>query len=164
MEFDFIEVDNAETKDDDQDNEVVDFPLFMGQTTVDLREEEPEIVINERPTEYYMATFSTTEKDQFSHSAVTGAFIVQQSTLSPIDTWPNKVLDLDEHNRRLKTHRKRPGAKKRAAKIVSRERRQVREKQEKQLERQAKKKMFKKAGYQKKVKSQASEKPRFRTE
>lgn len=164
MEFDFVEVDNADAKDDHEDNEVVDFPLFMGQTTVDLRDEEPEIIINERPTEYYMATFSTAEKDQFSHSAVTGAFILQQSTLSPIDAWPNKVLDLDEHNRRLKTHRRRPGAKKRAAKIASRERREERQKHAKLLERQAKKKMFKKAGFQKKVKSQVSEKPRFRTE
>lgn len=181
-------VDNTEehdlilSNDGDQDEpneEEFAFPLFGSSTaetvmTVSMKEEEEEVIVNERPQEYYRATYSERDRRQFADAAISAELLFSHLSLPAIDAWPWKVVDLDKHNEqvareKLRSRKRRPGMKKRANAIACRERRISREKEARKLEREAqakyKKKMYK--GF-KSAKAKRPEKvvskPKYRTE
>lgn len=152
MEFEFVEVEQdeeskkQETKEkeleaNEEEDEQFAFPLFTGMAsgstdlmTVSLKEEEEEVIVNERPETYYRAIYTETEKAEFSQAALTTEQIFADLALPPIDAWPLKVLNVEIHNaqvEREKKKRSRPGKKKREHKAECRERRQKREKERK---------------------------------
>lgn len=161
------------------------FPLFAGAGTsednvmkVSLKEEEEEIIINERPENYYRAIYSKDQHREFEISAVTYQDIWVEVNAPSIDSQPWKVMNLLEYNKKIeleKTHKKnkREGKRKRQNKSICRERRKEREKEIKRLEREAKKQRFRQSGQGWKStkprpkpakSSQAVGKPKYRTE
>lgn len=146
MEFDFVEVDH-----DDEVLEQIDenaeggeeeeyaFRLFGGPLETVLKvtlKDEDEIIINERPENYYRAIYSDREKLQFLETAITAEMIFQNNF--SVDAWPRKIISIEEHNLRVaeekkQTKKRRAGKKNREAKALSRERRLKREKIEKKI-------------------------------
>lgn len=170
----------SENENENGNEEEFAFPLFGSTSetvmTVSLKEEEEEIIVNERPGSYYRASYDEDEKRKFQMSAISAELIFADSKLPPIDSWPWKVVSLEEHNaqvekEKLRNKRRRPGTKKRKNAVVCRERRIAREKEEKKAHREAqakfRKQMYK--GYKKEkapkaVKEKVVSKPKYRTE
>lgn len=149
---------------------------------VSLREASVEVIKNERPLSYYMATYTDEEKSRFMAAAVTADDIYSQlEKNTPVrDPKPWKCIDLSKYNSEIereiqknkaknKSH-SRPGKKKRLNIIACRERKlernKVEKKIQKEMEAKIKKKMFHKRGGKKhkKVSSLAQRKPKYRTE
>lgn len=185
VDFDIVEVDTeeqpqGEENDDEQkepEAEEFAFPLFGSTTaevmTVSMKEEEEEIIVNERPQDYYRAIYSEEERSRFQQSAISAEDILAELKFPAIDAWPWKVVSLKNHNdqvekERLRSRRRRPGMKKRKNAIECRERREMREKEARKLRREAqakfKKQKFKKfkPRIEKVVKTDS--KPKYRTE
>lgn len=156
------------------------FPLFGSSNkdnvmTVSMKEEDEEVIVNERPVDYYIATYSEEDRRRFQETAITAEAIFAELSLPAVDVWPWKVMDLKKHNEKvanekLRSRRRRPGMKKRLNAISCRERRIQREKEAKKVEKEAfaklKKNMYKKfkpSGRKVKPVKQAS-KPKYRTE
>lgn len=149
---------------------------------VSLREESVEVIKNERPLSYYMATYTDEDKSQFIAAAVTAGDIYSQlEIITPVrDPKPWKCIDLSKYNREVEREiqknnaktksRSRPGKKKRLNIIACRERKLERKKVDKKIQKELdakiKKKMFHKRGGKKhkKVASLAQSKPKYRTE
>lgn len=151
MDFEFVEVEHdddsneEETKDEqldaqEEDVEQFAFPLFAGAAEatdmmkVSLKEEEEEVVVNERPQEYYRATYTEKAKQEFSQAALTVEQIFHDLAFPSIDAWPLKVMSVEIHNAQVdreKKKRRRAGKKKREHQVECRERRQKREKERK---------------------------------
>lgn len=190
MDFEFVEVEQANPEEEmeedpeaKEEDEEFAFPLFGGMTAepadmmkVSLKEEEEEIIVNERPQEYYRAVYTDKERSEFAQSALTTEQIFADLLLPPIDTWPLKVLSVEVHNAQVekeKKKRRRAGKKKRENQAECRERRQNREKQlKKERAAQYKKKFAPKGPWggkgkgAKTIKKQAPKAaaPKFRTE
>ncbi|KAK6455623.1 uncharacterized protein RJT20DRAFT_128915 [Scheffersomyces xylosifermentans] len=174
--------DIAQTKNDEnmEEEEEYDFPLFASSAAtvnttenledatnehergrpkvksmkVSLREASLEIIKNERPSSYYFAQYSETEKANFASAAISGDDIYAQVQLwtSLPDPKPWKVFSLNEHNNRIEQEisrmkiRKtnRAGKNRREEKIKCRERRFERMKIYKREEEERKAKLLKK--------------------
>ncbi|GEQ68161.1 hypothetical protein JCM33374_g1828 [Metschnikowia sp. JCM 33374] len=176
---------NTNDRPDEGDDEEFAFPLFAGASTsqdevmkVSLKEHEDEVIINERPEDYYRAFNSEEKRAEFEFAAVTFEDILREANASAIDAYPWKVVDLlkynekIEHDQKQKKH-KREGKRKRQNKSICRERRKEREREIKRLEREEKKQRFKVKGQgwkvnksRGKLEKSASrvEKPKYRTE
>ncbi|ODQ78197.1 hypothetical protein BABINDRAFT_9425 [Babjeviella inositovora NRRL Y-12698] len=161
IEFEFVETNVEESLtsqavveenlDVEEENGEFDFPLFAPSTApkeskaedgleergrakvqkITLREHSVDVVINERPTSYYRAIYTESDKDSFANVAVSGEQIFTSSAVAYPDPCPWKILDLlafnanveKELKRRLNSKRiSRPGQKKRAGIIQSKER------------------------------------------
>lgn len=180
--------------------EELEFPLFSATTDtkrhykedelrgrtseaimkVSLREASPEVVVNERPKEYYYVTYSEDEKWRFKELAVTAEdILLQLQLLKPYGGLNNfRCVNLKEHNSQVEAmelhdrKRRRPGKKKRLARILVKERKKERRKTEAKIEgdRQARlrKKLFHKRGGRKNKKRQdqrdEKDQPKYRTE
>lgn len=143
--------------------------------TVSMKEEEEEVIDNERPESYYRAIYTEKEQSQFAQAALTAEAIFAELNLPAIDAWPLKVMSLEKHNQqvekeKLRHRKRRPGMKKRSNIIVCRERRILREKEEKKARREAqakyKKNVYKKfkGGRVDKKPVKQVAKPKYRTE
>lgn len=179
-----------EDKREEVNDEEMEFPLFGGdrgrsQTKimkVSLREASEERINNERPAEYYFASYSDLQKGQFEMAAVSFEQIWSESIIKNKDSHPHRVMNLAEYNAKIdKTRaiekdkkakmRRRPGKKARLNKISCKERKVDREKIQKKLEQEKlaklKKKMFHKRGGKKNKKKDtkpAPTKPKYKTE
>lgn len=185
VEFDIVEVDVEGPQQEEQNGDIQEepeaeefaFPLFGSATaevmTVSMKEEEEEVIVNERPESYYRAKYSSEEQLKFQQAAISAEDIFAELKLPAIDGWPWKVMSLKKHNEnvekeKLRGRRRRPGMKKRVNAIQCRERKQKREKAAKKLLREEQAR-FKKQKYRKfkpkteKVVKQPS-KPKYRTE
>lgn len=185
VDFDIVEVETSEQPQSNENEDVLEeaeaeefaFPLFGSATaevmTVSMKEEEEEVIVNERPEDYYRAIYSQDDRRQFQQSALSAEDIFAELKLPAIDSWPWKVVSLKKHNEqvereRLRSRRRRPGMKKRKYAIECRERREKREKAAKKLRRdeQAKfrKQKFKKFKPRTEKVVKAPSKPKYRTE
>lgn len=145
---------------------------------VSLKDDEIDVVVNERPENYYRALYSAEERKEFEMVAVSFDELLFESRSNSIDSRPWKVINLSEHNAKIelelkRRHRKREGKRKRDNKIICRERRRDREKIEKRLQREVKNERFRvrkhdwsnKSSKAKLNKlSRNSTKPKYRTE
>ncbi|CUM57229.1 unnamed protein product [Debaryomyces tyrocola] len=149
---------------------------------VSLREASVEVIENERPLSYYMATYTDKDKSQFITAAVTADDIYDQiEIITPVrDPKPWKCIDLSKYNLEVEREiqnnklkdksRNRAGKKKRLNIIACRERKLERKKVDKKLQKEIdakiKKKMFHKRGGKKhkKTADPAQSKPKYRTE
>ena len=183
-----------------RDSEELEFPLFSaGRSTkehyeeseprgrcneaimkISLREPSPDVVVNERPKEYYYAKYSEDQKREFKKLAVTGEdILLHLQLLTPYRGLNGfRCVNLEEYNSKVKAielherKRRRPGKKKRLARIMVKERKRERRKTEARIEayRQARlrKKLFHKRGGRKNKKKQEKqeqqERPKYRTE
>jgi len=143
-----------------------------------LKEDEEEVIINERPETYYRAINSEEKCREFETAAISFADIWLEAKSIIIDTHPWRVMNLNEHNKKFEDEQKRKrhrreGKRKRNNKIICRERRKEREQKIKRLEREEKKQRFRvrgqgwKAGKDKfklKKLSNSVSKPKYRTE
>lgn len=185
VDFDIVEVDTSEQSPSKESEDVQEdaaaeefaFPLFGSATaevmTVSMKEEEEEVIINERPEGYYRAIFSQDDRRQFEQSALSTEDIFAELKLPAIDSWPWKVVNLKKHNEkvekeRLRSRRRRPGMKKRTNAIACRDRREKREKAAKKLQREEQAKLrkqkFKKFKPRTEKMVKAPSKPKYRTE
>lgn len=184
VEFELVDNTIEEKPDGNSENENEEefaFPLFGSASetvmTVSLKEEEEEIIVNERPEAYYRASYDEDDKKKFQESALSAELIFGDLKLPPIDSWPWKVVSLEDHNaqvekEKLRSRRRRPGTKKRKNAVMCRERRISREKEEKKAHREAqakfKKQMY--GGYKREKAPKAAKaakttsKPKYRTE
>lgn len=185
-------------------DEEFDFPLFAAPKTttsadqdgnddeergrvkaktmkVSLREASVEVIKNERPISYYVASYTDEEKSKFFAAAITSDQIYQLVEVNKpvIDRKPWKCIDLNEYNRKIENElnkekiknksRNRAGKKKRQSKIESRERKQERNIIQKKLEKEQaaklKKKMHHKRGGKKhkKVSKPTDTKPKLKS-
>ncbi|KAM9897067.1 hypothetical protein OXX79_007102 [Metschnikowia pulcherrima] len=192
LEFVEVDVQNLAPKDElDQeassshDDEEFAFPLFAGAgksqdevMKVSLREEDDDVVINERPESYYRAIYNEDQRQKFESAALSYDQILMEATATAVDTHPWKVINLIEHNKKIELEQKqkrnrREGKRKRQNKIICRERREDREREIKRLEREEKKLRYrargqgwnvnKPRGKSEKPRSPAA-KPKYRTE
>lgn len=149
---------------------------------VSLREASVEVIKNERPLSYYMATYTDKDKSQFITAAVTADDIYSQiEIITPVrDPKPWKCIDLSKYNLEVERElqntkmkgksRNRAGKKKRLNIIACRgrklERMKIDKKIQKEMDAKIKKKMFHKRGGKKhkKTANPAQSKPKYRTE
>lgn len=173
--------DKVENQKGEEDEEVA-FPLFGNTMKVSLREDIEETIHQERPAEFYFASYSTAQEREFEIAAITYQEIEREAQVKHADQAPWKVLDLALYNSKIdkikelqeekkRKMRKRPGKKKREMKISCTKRKEERAKVEKKIEKEQKaklkKKMFHKRGgkkNKKKTVEPASSKPKYRTE
>ncbi|CAH2350216.1 hypothetical protein CLIB1423_01S05116 [[Candida] railenensis] len=171
----------VENQKDEEDEEVA-FPLFGNTMKVSLKEDIEETLHQERPAEFYFASYSKAQESEFEIAAITYEEIEREAHIKHTDKAPWKVLDLALYNSKIdklkalneekkRKMRKRPGKKKREMKISCTKRKEERAKVEKKIEKEQKaklkKKMFHKRGgkkNKKKAVDPASSKPKYRTE
>lgn len=171
-EFEFVEVNNVtqeESNDNTEHESVVDkqeeeafefFPLFateeLTKVNLDESEEEEIEIIRERPKDYYFASYSDTQKEQFKDACITYDQIMQLGK-SPYQRYKEPILDLWKHNAKINKElnkerilkRRKPGKKQRLARKEAKLHIQQREDQRKDL-----KKKFRKRGGKKNKKKE----------
>lgn len=125
--FEFEEVNVSAAAPEHEEDEFA-FSLFSGSAQKVTLKEEKEVIVNERPASYYRASYTPGEMSQFEQSAIGPDQIFRTIT---VDLWPNRVMSLAEHNKKvaLANRKRRPGKKKREQTIKLRERRKQREMQ-----------------------------------
>lgn len=165
LEFDFIEVDQeSPEKEQEEEQQAPDdeyaFRLFAKSSSEEiqkftLKEEEEEIIVNERPTSYYIAVYADKEKEQFFEAAITSLIIFDMN----FQVESGKVMSIEEHNEQIeveqKKKRRRAGKKQRLSKALCREKKHQREKDIARLRREnnrARKLMFKQEKERKRLK------------
>ncbi|SCU91033.1 LAMI_0E04478g1_1 [Lachancea mirantina] len=200
LDLEFVEVpsDGAGNEIDNDDDEF-EFPLFSAITSdntkfansyvdddrgrckerlmkVSLREPSPEVIVQERPRNFYFAEVSNERRNEFIQSSVDYDQIIAQQKISTQDRWPQfkgKVLDVSAHNlkvdeeirREMKVKKRRPGKKQRLAKKLGAQRESERQERARDIKKAIKKKFHKRGGRKnKKPEVKPEVKPKFRTE
>lgn len=180
-----------------EDSDIFDFPLFsFGPTNdnstfgkpdspshrketernalyrISLREPDIEVVVQSRPRDYYFASYTCTDRDNFAKSAITYEDIVKCSKV-PWTMHRPKVLDLKRHNddikvalqRELKINKRRPSKRQRDAHKTGKAKTEQRLATELKIKKMIKKKFHKRGGKKNKKKPASTIlTPRFRTE
>ena len=172
-EFEFVEVNNLgqeDTKDTTQQEDATEqpeeeeafefFPLFATEELTKVNLEEPEVeeveIIRERPKDYYFATYTDDQKEQFKDASITYDQIIQLCQL-PYKRYKEPVLDLWKHNAKINKElnkerilkKRKPGKKQRLARKEAKLHIQQREQEKKDM-----KKKFRKRGGKKNKKKE----------
>lgn len=172
-EFEFVEVNNVsqEEKNDSIEREDIVgqpeeeeafefFPLFATEELTKVNLEEPEVeeieIIRERPKDYYFASYTKSQKEQFKDAGITYDQVIQLGQ-SPYKRYKETKLDLWEHNAKINKElnkerilkKRKPGKNQRLARKQAKLHIQQREDQRKDL-----KKKFRRRGGKKNKKKE----------
>ncbi|CAG97956.1 uncharacterized protein KLLA0_F03707g [Kluyveromyces lactis] len=131
---------------------------------VSLREPSPDSAPIGRARTYYCAEYSEQDRHNFSAAAVSADVILKYAELGPYPGWlqfRGKVIDVDEHNRKVHTEqvrirhlrRKRPGKRQRMARLHGKEREDLRKQRDSEIKKLLKKKFHKRGGKKNKKKA-----------
>ncbi|AET38791.1 uncharacterized protein Ecym_3299 [Eremothecium cymbalariae DBVPG len=138
-------------------------PTQTRLSKVSLREEESEVIKNERPMSYYIAEYTTKQKKRLQLVAIEYDLIMKEAAKDRDNIsskYRGKFVDLVDHNakveaellRQLKLKRRRPSKRQRMAKRLGKLRESERQNKVDEIKKMIKKKFHKRGGKKNKKK------------